>query len=835
MAKITLDDVNSGYQSTDTYNSNINKIEAEFNSKVLYRDAIAGESNNMNTLLDMNSNRIINGGDAINPGDYVTLRQLTSDIPSIIAVGNTDRIYATVAAALADAAAWSENDIIRTVAYSGSANSASGNTYRVIPVTAFPEDGGAIIKLPLAPTFELAALFPGNYFDVRQWGVVADGVTNDTDAMNAAATYVALLDEKLHLPSDVTIKADFTIPNNLILYSERGCTLQRWTGGTIPALADANRIFNVTWDAEDAATVALDASGSTSSELIACGFINGTAYGLQSTDADPATGLTCKECLFLGNGSDAVSELDGGVFFHGTNSEFLDCVSTLNNGNGYTFRTSTVTTTNNIVVHNCSAAGNTQNGFKTSHNTALATPWTRTHDIRFDLCRANLCGDNTLTKEFAGFAIWELEYGALDNCVSVDNYGHGFEFRDGRYNKSTSLLSENNDLSGIYVYGNTGRAEDTESGERLSTFSSFTCDNNGDSTGTVGLRNGITIGSSCSSNTYRDFRIVDSNQQAIVYQTNVGYADTNEDLYQGGVSLLNGGGADDKIDFTAAPSIEDRIRGYYYVLQSAQLVKITLGGEQASEGVVELTQPVGTTLQLTPSGSFYRLTHSSGASVYDTISEAYEGRRVTIFVETITAGSVQFADTGHIDLGNYTGSPYTASVGDILEFVYFNSVWHLTKATTASAGGGGGGAAAYGSMYFNRNASATGSITPTVYQDIPATYVAGPDLLGVSHASGVLTYTGSVTRKFQLTCNFHVQAPGSSSRLRDFQIHKNGTTPVANLKMRVETDGNDGENCTINGIIELAQNDTVRLKGTDAVDTDAIVVEDLHFTIVAIS
>lgn len=60
MAKITLDTTLSGYRSTSVVNANNDLIEAEFNDKVLYRDNPTGEANQMESVLDMNSNRVIN-------------------------------------------------------------------------------------------------------------------------------------------------------------------------------------------------------------------------------------------------------------------------------------------------------------------------------------------------------------------------------------------------------------------------------------------------------------------------------------------------------------------------------------------------------------------------------------------------------------------------------------------------------------------------------------------------------------------------------------------------------------------------------------------------------
>ena len=60
MAKITLPTIAAGYASNAAFNTAFGQIDAEFQSKVLYRDNPSGEPNTMQNLLDMNSNPINN-------------------------------------------------------------------------------------------------------------------------------------------------------------------------------------------------------------------------------------------------------------------------------------------------------------------------------------------------------------------------------------------------------------------------------------------------------------------------------------------------------------------------------------------------------------------------------------------------------------------------------------------------------------------------------------------------------------------------------------------------------------------------------------------------------
>lgn len=62
MAKISINDIASGYASTTALNVAFNAIEDEFNTRVLYRDNPTGEPNQMQNALDLNGNDILNAG-----------------------------------------------------------------------------------------------------------------------------------------------------------------------------------------------------------------------------------------------------------------------------------------------------------------------------------------------------------------------------------------------------------------------------------------------------------------------------------------------------------------------------------------------------------------------------------------------------------------------------------------------------------------------------------------------------------------------------------------------------------------------------------------------------
>lgn len=76
MAKIDLETLSSGYQSTSNLNNNFQAIEDELNDKVLYRNPPSGEDNSMKADLDMSSQRMLNLPSATTRTEPATYGQL---------------------------------------------------------------------------------------------------------------------------------------------------------------------------------------------------------------------------------------------------------------------------------------------------------------------------------------------------------------------------------------------------------------------------------------------------------------------------------------------------------------------------------------------------------------------------------------------------------------------------------------------------------------------------------------------------------------------------------------------------------------------------------------
>ena len=105
MAKITLPTIAAGYASNAAFNTAFGQIDAEFQSKVLYRNNPSGEPNTMQNLLDMNSNPINNVTMLTATGITVAGVNLTAKVAEAAASAAAAVVSKNAAAASATAAA----------------------------------------------------------------------------------------------------------------------------------------------------------------------------------------------------------------------------------------------------------------------------------------------------------------------------------------------------------------------------------------------------------------------------------------------------------------------------------------------------------------------------------------------------------------------------------------------------------------------------------------------------------------------------------------------------------------------------------------------------------
>lgn len=146
MSKLTLSNLGSGYRSTQLLDSNFDDIEAAFEN-TLSRDGTG--PNQMEAPLDMNSNRITNLSDPVDPTDAASKGYL-DDIELAVE---------TAAEAAAEAAAITATHLAgATAAALSAASSAAAIDNLVLP-----------------------------YIDPINYGAVGDGTTDDTTALIAAS------------------------------------------------------------------------------------------------------------------------------------------------------------------------------------------------------------------------------------------------------------------------------------------------------------------------------------------------------------------------------------------------------------------------------------------------------------------------------------------------------------------------------------------------------------------------------------------------------------------------------------------------------------------------
>lgn len=167
MAKISLEDIASGYASTALLNDNFELIADALNNDVLYRDNPVGEANQMSNQLDMNSNRITNLGDAILASDAVNFRQLTSVTAS---GGSIDAEFVTYTPADTNYPSTNVKVRLDSLAASGGSDLVG---YGNRTLTAKLGDKVSVKDHP--------------------FNAVGDGVTDDTAAIQACIDYVQSL------------------------------------------------------------------------------------------------------------------------------------------------------------------------------------------------------------------------------------------------------------------------------------------------------------------------------------------------------------------------------------------------------------------------------------------------------------------------------------------------------------------------------------------------------------------------------------------------------------------------------------------------------------------
>lgn len=119
-------------------------------------------------------------------GNYVKWRadllgMENTGVPGVLIPSNT---FGVVADMVADTTL-SIGDIIQTIGYTTKGDGGD-NMYEVVAAGTGTDDGGSYIDLN---THQAQGLFPGNNYNVNQFGATGDGVTDDSAAINNALAY----------------------------------------------------------------------------------------------------------------------------------------------------------------------------------------------------------------------------------------------------------------------------------------------------------------------------------------------------------------------------------------------------------------------------------------------------------------------------------------------------------------------------------------------------------------------------------------------------------------------------------------------------------------------
>ena len=643
--KITLDSIVSGFKSVTKLISNFDKIEDDLNNKVLYRDNPEGEPNQMQNDLDMNSQRIVNLVSPVNDSEPARWADVKNGVTGI------------------DEPVPSQTGNAKTPL----TTNGTGLVFGQIEAdhVDFTNSGTGGVERTLQAKLE-------DVVNVKDFGAVGDGVTDDTAAINAASTFAVDNNKILVCDGIAALKGDWVIPDGLV-FEAKGLTITRVS--TQPRINNNVNIKGVTWDAQGSQTSLL-VTGYNNWVLSDCHFNNAAKFGLEGGAGSPVEDFKLIRCSASNNGSSLTTE-DSGIFLYGKRGLLFDCKANDNTGSGIVLRNSSSQPTVDVQFINCQAHRNTRHGFLTSI-IDITPPWTRATGVKFVTCTANDNGDQAGFL-YSGFALHELEDSDVIGCSAKGNGEHGITFQDGRYNRLVGGTFCNNNQSGLRVQGNFGRTEDSETGEQGSVFSAARLEGNGNVGVTSNTVNGVTIQANCQNNTYSNLRCTNNLEYGIRSQTKSSYSDNKNEIIDNCVLTGNGVNNDVKVDTNAA-----LLRGSYYSPFGSDLVKKAVSGEQASVGVVpQDISSTGSSLGLISRGEIYDLSWSSASSTQITsISSAWEGHTLTLIFSNVSGGGVlSISNSGVIDLGNTLSSPHTVVQGDVLTFVRLNNVWKLLNTT----------------------------------------------------------------------------------------------------------------------------------------------------------
>lgn len=238
MAKITLASILTAFASALSLNNRFDDIEEHFNDKVLYRDNPSGEANQMESPIDMNSNRILNLPSPVadqEPARLVDIKDGVSVIVEAIPspTGNEDKALSSNGSGVVYKKNTFWQDTVTDMLVDTSVvlgqiwecgdyavgNDAGVLLFKVVPSATGTADSGSYFDHDTL-SLQFERIFSDNgRVSLKDFGVKStETAANNTIAFQAAANYVCnnnglLINDLITFPSNAITTPDSTTFN----------------------------------------------------------------------------------------------------------------------------------------------------------------------------------------------------------------------------------------------------------------------------------------------------------------------------------------------------------------------------------------------------------------------------------------------------------------------------------------------------------------------------------------------------------------------------------------------------------------------------------------------